>query len=137
MIPGDNSQYGGPLYTTLDHDQGDHPRYAADDLWHFKFGADDFDRFKSALEQIHNVSLTTEVTHFRETLCLFTQYQEDICKLKVHMWEAGQMKDSSAQRLEGANVLHRIEEALVELNWALRLRHGNTGLTISERGCST
>ena len=43
-------------------------------------------------------------------------YHEDICKLKGHMWEAGQLKDASAHRLEGANALHRIEEALVELN---------------------
>ena len=32
------------------------------------------------------------------------------------MWEAGQLKEASMQQLEGANTLHRIGEALVELN---------------------
>ena len=32
------------------------------------------------------------------------------------MWEASQIKDASVWRLEGANTLHWIEEALVELN---------------------
>ena len=95
MIPGDNSQYSGPLHATLDHDQGDCPRYATDDLWCFKFGADDFDDFESTLEWIHDMSLMAEVTRFRETSRLFAQYQKDICKLEVHMWEAGQMKDAS------------------------------------------
>ena len=35
------------------------------------------------------------------------------------MWEAGQIKDASVCWLEGANVLHRTEEALVELNHRL------------------
>ena len=32
IIPGDRSQYGGPLYTIPDHDQGECPRYAQDDF---------------------------------------------------------------------------------------------------------
>ena len=116
MIPGNSNQYGGPLHAALDHDLGERPRYAPDDLWQFKFGADNFAHFELALDFIHNLSLMAEVSHFRKTSRLFTQYQEDIHKLKVHMWEAGQMKDTSAQRLEGANALHRIEEALVEIN---------------------
>ena len=55
IIPGDNSQYGGPLYAVPDHDQGERPRYAQDDLWRFKFSADDFDRFESALEDRKSV----------------------------------------------------------------------------------
>ena len=137
MILGDNSQYGRPLYTTPDHDQGDRPKYATDDLWCFKFGADDFNRFESTLERIHNMSLMAEVTRFHETSRLFTQYQEYIHKLEVRMWEAGQMKDASVRRLEGANTLHRIEEALIELNCMLRVHHGNTGLLVTECGCST
>ena len=68
------------------------------------------------LEFTHNLFLTTKVTCFCEASHLFFQYQEDICKLEEHMWDAGQLKDASGHRLEGANVLHRIEEALVELN---------------------
>ena len=50
------------------------------------------------------------------------------------MWEAGQLKDTSARRLEGANALARIEAALQELDhrMAQRERHVRT-----ERGRST
>ena len=50
------------------------------------------------------------------------------------MWEAGQLKDASARRLEGANALTRIETALQELDSRLaqRERHVRT-----ERGRST
>ena len=116
MIPGDRNQYGGPLHATPDHDLGERPRYAPDALWQFKIGADNSSCFDLALNFIHNLSLTAEVVRFRETSSLFIQYQEDICKLETRMWEAGQMKDASARRLEGANTLHRIEEALVEIN---------------------
>ena len=126
IIPGDSSQYGGPLYTVPDHDQGDHPRYAQDDLWRFKYGTDDFDRFESALEHIGDLSLTTEVMRYHEASRLFFQYQEEIRKIEEHLWQAGQLKDASGRRLEGANALHRIEEALVDLDCRLRVRHGNS-----------
>ena len=126
IIPGDNSQYGRPLYAVPDHDQGDHPRYAQDDFWRFKYGADDFDRFKSALKHIGDLSLTAEVMRYREASCLFFQYQEEICKIEECLWQAGQLKDASGRRLEGANALHRIEEALVDLDHRSRVRHGNT-----------
>ena len=80
------------------------------------YGTDNFHQFKSELEFLHDLSLTTEVHCFHETSHLFFQYQEDIWKLEEHMWEAGQMRDARAQWLEGANALHRIEEALAELN---------------------
>ena len=126
IIPGDNLQYGGPLYAIPDDDQGERPRYAQDDLWHFKFGADDFNRFESALEHIADLSLTAEVTRYREASRLFFQYQEEIRKIEERLWQAGQLKDASGRRLEGANVLHRIEEALVDLDRRSRVRHGNT-----------
>ena len=132
MILGDNNQYRGPLHAAPDHDQGERPRYAPDDLWQFKFGADNFACFKLALDFIHDLSLMAEVSCFCETSHLFTQYQEDIRKLEVRMWEARQMKDASARRLEGANALHRIEEVLVEINCR---QQGRRPLT--ERGHST
>ena len=128
----DRNQYGGPLHTTLDHDQGERPRYAPDDLWQFKIGADNSARFDLTLDFIHDLSLTAEVSRFRETSSLFTQYQEDIRKIEMHMWEAGQMKDASARRLEGANALHRIEEALVKINCRQQRRQ-----LLTERGHST
>ena len=126
IIPGDNSQYGGPLYAIPDHDQGEHPQYAQDDFWCFKLGTDDFDRFESALKHIGDLSLTAEVMHYRETSRLFFQYQEEIRKIEERLWQAGQIKDTSGRRLEGANMLHRIEEALVDLDRRSRVRHGNT-----------
>ena len=126
MILGDRNQYGGPLHATPDHDQGERPRYAPDDLWQFKTCADNSARFNCTLDFIHDLSLTAEVSRFRETSSLFTQYQEDIRKLETRMWEAGQMKDASAHRLEGANALHRIEEALTDLERRSRVRNGNT-----------
>ena len=132
MIPGDHNQYGGPLHAAPDHDQGERPRYAPDDLWQFKIGADNSARFDLTLDFIHNLSLTAEVSRFRETSSLFTQYQEDIHKIETHMWEAGQMKDASVRRLEGANTLHRIEEALVEINRRQQRRQ-----PLTERGRST
>ena len=69
---------------------------------------------------------TAKVTRYCEASCLFFQYQEEICKIKVRLWEASQLKDASGRRLEGANALHRIEEALVDLDRRSRVRHRNT-----------
>ena len=132
MIPGDRNQYGGPLHAAPDHDQGERPQYAPDNLWQFKIGADNSAFFDTTLDFIHDLSLTAKVLRFQETSHLFTQYQEAIRKLEVCMWEARQMKDASARKLEGANALHRIEEALVEVNCR---QQGRRPLT--ERGCST
>ena len=126
IIPGDSSKYGGPLYAVPDHDQGECSRYAQDDFWHFKFGADDFNRFESALEHISDLSLTAKVTRYREASHLFFQYQEEIHKIEERLWQAGQLKDASGRRLEGANTLHRIEEALADLDRRSRVHHGNT-----------
>ena len=134
IIPGDRSQYGGPLYALPDHDLGERPRYAHDDLWWFKISSDEKARFDNALEYIHDLSLTTEVARFREASRLFFTYQEEIRKIEEHMWEAGQLKDASARRLDVANALSRIEAALQELDhrMAMRREHVRT-----ERGCST
>ena len=126
IIPGDNSQYGGPLYAIPDHDQGERLRYAQDNFWCFKYGADNFNRFKSVLKHIGDLSLTAKVTCYREASRLFFQYQEEICKIEERMWQAGQLKDASGRRLEGANALHRIEEALVDLDRRSRVHHRNT-----------
>ena len=105
------------------------PRY---DLWQFKIGADNSARVDLALDFIHDLSLTAEVMRFLETSSLFTRYQEDIRKLEVRMWEAGRMKDASVCRLEGANALHRIEKAMVEINRRQQRRQ-----PLTEHGRST
>ena len=134
IILGDRSQYGGPLYALPDHDLGERPQYAHDDLWRFKLGADEKTCFDNALEYIHDLSLTAEVAQFRESSRLFFVYQEEIHKIEECMWEAGQLRDASTQRLEGANALNRIEAALQELDhrMAVQQEHVRT-----ERECST
>ena len=85
MILGDSNQYGGPLHATPDHDLGERPRYAPDDLWQFKNGADNAARIDLALDFLHDLSLTAKVSRFCETSRLFAQYQEDIRKIGVHV----------------------------------------------------
>ena len=104
------------MYAIPDHGQEERPRYAHDDLWRFKYGADERARFDNALDHIHDLSLIAEVTCFREASHLFHMYQEEICKIEEHMGEAGKLQDVSAQRLEGANTLDRIEAAAEELD---------------------
>ena len=132
IIPGDRNQYSRPLYALPDHDQGECPRYAHDDLWRFKYGANERAPFYNALEHIHDLSLTAEVTHFHEASRIFFVYQEEVCKIKEHMWEAGQLKDVSARRLEGANTLDRIKAAAEELD-----RRAVPQQVRTEHGCST
>ena len=134
IIPGDRSQYGGPLYALPDHDLGEWPQYAHDNLWQFKLGADEKACFDNVLEYIHDLSLTVEVARFQEASHLFFVYQEEIRKIEEHMWEAGQLKDASACRLEGANTLNRIEEALQELDHQMTVRQEHV---CTERGHST
>ena len=50
------------------------------------------------------------------------------------MWEAGQLKDASARRLEGANALNRIESALQELDHRMTVQEEHVR---TERGRST
>ena len=68
------------------------------------------------LDRIHDLSLIAEVARFREASRLFHMYQEEIRKVEERMWEAGQLQDASAWRLEGANALDRIEAAAEELD---------------------
>ena len=76
----------------------------------------------------------SEVARFREASRLFHMYQEEIRKVEERMWEAGQLQDANAQRLEGANALDRIEAAAEELDRRAvpRQEHERT-----ERGRST
>ena len=120
------------MYAIPDHNQGERLRYAHNNLWHFKYSTDKKDRFDSVLESIHNLSLTAEVPCFCKASHLFFQYQEEICKLKECMWEASQLKDASGCRMEGADALHRIEEALGELNCRAERRQ-----VLTEHGCGS
>ena len=104
------------------------------DLWRFKYGADERAWFDNTLEHIHDLSLTTEVARFHKASRLFFVYQEEVRKIEEHMWEAGQLKDASARRLEGANALDRIEAAAEELDRRVVPRQECMHV---ECGCST
>ena len=58
MILGDSNQYGGPLHAAPDHDLGERPRCAPDNLWQFKVGADNATHIDLALDFLHDLSLT-------------------------------------------------------------------------------
>ena len=64
----------------------------------------------------NDLSLIAEVARYREASRLFHLYQEEVHKIEERMWEAGQLQDASARRLEGANALDRIEAAAEELD---------------------
>ena len=132
IIPGDQSQYRGPLYVLPDHDQGERPQYTHNILWCFKYGADKRVWFNNVLEHLHNLSLTAEVAHFCEASHLFFVYQEEVHKIEECMWEASQIKDASTRRLEGANALNRIKVAAEELDHRAVPLQART-----ECGCST
>ena len=83
---------------------------------------------------MHDLSLTAEVMQFCEASRLFFSYQEEIHKIEERMWEARQLKDASACRLEGANTLVRIEAATDELNHRMGRRDEYIR---TEHGCST
>ena len=75
--------------------------------------------------------LTAEVAHFHEASRLFFIYQEEVRKIEERMWEAGQLKDASTHKLEGANTLDRIEAAVEELDcravpWQVHTEHGHS-----------
>ena len=133
-IPGDCSQYGGPLYALPNHDMGEWPWYTHNDCWWFKYGADEKVQFDNVLEYTHDLLLTAEVTQFHKVSHLFFTYQEEIHKIEERMGEAGQLKDASARRLEGANALARIKAAAEELDH--RAAHRNEHMC-TEQGCST
>ena len=63
-----------------------------------------------------------------------SSYQEEIRKIEERMWEAGQLKDASARRLEGANTLNRIEAAIQELDHRMAVQEEHVR---TEHGRST
>jgi hypothetical protein len=111
---GDEAEYGGPLYAQPDFG-AEAPRYAADDLGWFKANAPEVEAFNEALTLIHDRALVAEVYRFCQSSMAITQYQHDIKLIQERMWEAGALMEASAHRLEGANSINRIEDAMEEL----------------------
>jgi hypothetical protein len=111
---GDEAEYGGPLYAQPDFG-AEASCYAADNLGRFKANALEVEAFDEALTFIHDCALVAEVYRFRQSSMAITQYQRDIELIQERMWEAGALMEAAARRLEGANSINRIEDAMEEL----------------------
>ena len=112
QMEGDDQDYAGPLPTTPDFTV-DRPRYLADDLHQFQGNTDETALFDAALEYINDWTLSAEVYRYRQASSLIVILQRDINRIQQRMWEAGALLEGSSRRLEAANVLDRIEEAVV------------------------
>jgi hypothetical protein len=111
---GDEAEYGGPVYAQPDFG-AEASCYAADDLGQFKANAPEVEVFDSVLSLIHDRTLIAEVYRFCQSSMAVTQYQRSIEQIQERMWEAGALMEASARRLEGANSINRIEDAMEEL----------------------
>jgi hypothetical protein len=111
---GDEAEYGGPVYAQPDFG-AEASRYAADNLGRFKANTPEVEVFDEALALIHDRALIAEVYCFRQASMAVTQYQHNIEQIQECMWEAGALMEAAARRLEGANTINRIEDAIEEL----------------------
>jgi hypothetical protein len=111
---GDTAEYGGPVYAQPDFGV-EASRYAPDDLGRFKANAPESEAFDNALTFIHDRALIAEVYRFRQASMAVTQYQRNIEQVQERMWQAGALMEAAARRLEGANSINRIEDAMEEL----------------------
>jgi hypothetical protein len=92
---------------------------------------------------IHDHALVAEVYHFCQASMAVTQFQCNIEQIQEHMWEAGALMEAAARRLEGANSINRIEDAIEELRQcsvhiqqqAREYEEGVTNRRFQRRGC--
>jgi hypothetical protein len=111
---GDEAEYGGPVHAQPDFG-AEASRYAPDDLGRFKANAPESEAFDSVLTFIHDRALIAEVYRFRQASMAVTQFQHNIEQIQERMWQAGALMEAVARRLEGANSINRIEDAMEEL----------------------
>ena len=111
-MEGDDQDYAGPLHAMPDFTV-DRPRYLADDLHRFRSNMEETALFDAALEYINNRTLSAEVYRYRQASSLIAILQHDIDQIQQCMWEAGALLEGSSCRLEAANALDHIEEAVV------------------------
>ena len=65
------------------------------------------------MEYINDRTLSAEVYWYRQASSLIAILQHDIDRIQQRMWEAGALLEGASRRLEAANALDRIEEAVV------------------------
>jgi hypothetical protein len=111
---GDAAEYGRPVYAQPDFG-AEASRYAPDDLGRFKANTPESEAFDNALTFIHDCALIAEVYRFRQASMAVTQFQHNIEQVQECMWQAGALMEAAAHRLEGANSINRIEDAMEEL----------------------
>ena len=111
-MEGDDQDYAGPLHATPDFTV-DRPHYLADNLHRFRSNTDKTALFDAALEYINDRTLSTEVYRYRQASSLIAILRRDINRIQQRMWEVGALLEGSSRRLEAANALDRIEEAVV------------------------
>ena len=69
--------------------------------------------FNAALEYINNQTLSAEVYQYQQVSSLITILQHNIDRIQHCMWEAGALLEGASHRLEAANVLDQIKEAVI------------------------
>jgi hypothetical protein len=111
---GDEAEYGGPVYAQPDFG-AEASHYTPDDLGRFKANTPESEAFDNALTFIHDHALIAEVYRFCQASMAVTQFQRNIEQIQEHMWQAGALMEAAARRLEGANSINRIEDAMEEL----------------------
>jgi hypothetical protein len=111
---GDEAEYGGPVHVQPDFG-AEASRYAPDDLGRFKANAPESEAFDNVLTFIHDRALIAEVYRFCQASMAVTQFQHNIEQIQERMWQAGALMEAEARRLEGANSINRIEDAMEEL----------------------
>jgi hypothetical protein len=110
----DEAEYGRPVYAQPDFG-AEASRYALDDLGRFKANTPEVEVFDNALMFIHDRTLIAEVYRFCQASMAVTQFQRNIEQIQEHMWQAGALMEAVAHRLEGANSINRIEDAMEQL----------------------
>jgi DNA-binding LytR/AlgR family response regulator len=81
----------------------------------FKANAPESEAFDNVLMFIHDHALIAEVYRFCQASMAVTQFQRNIEQIQEHMWQAGALMEAAARRLEGANSINWIEDAMEEL----------------------
>ena len=109
QVRGSNEDYGAPLYTQLDYETLERPRYGMDDVWRLQWGADDVAIFDVSLAFLGDCTLTAEIHWFRELGRIIAELDADIAWLENRKWEAGCIQEASICHLKSANTLERLD----------------------------
>ena len=111
-VEGDDHNYAGPLHAMPDFTV-DCLHYLADNLHCFQGNSDESSLFNATLKYINDCTLSAEVYQYWQASSLIAILQHNIVHIQHHMWEASALMEGTSCRLEAANALDWIEEAVV------------------------